>query len=108
MKGVGKLELIPKVVEYEVLRQLRLLEIRDELIRRGVRESDLPYLIVDVTDVFLSSKSRLVTSSLSKGLRIYATPLKGFGGLLKIELMPGRRFGTELSDYAKAWGGVGA
>ncbi len=107
VKGVGKLELIPKVVEYEVLRQLRLLEIRDELIRRGVRESDLPYLIVDVTDVFLSSKSRLVTSSLSKGLRIYATPLKGFGGLLKIELMPGRRFGTELSDYAKAWGGVG-
>ena len=107
VKGVGRLELIPKVVEYEVSRQLRLLEIRDELIKRGVKESDLPYLMVDATDVFLSSKSRLVSSSLSKGLRIYAAPLKGFGGLLKIELMPGRRFGTELSDYAKAWGGVG-
>jgi len=107
VKGVGRLELIPKVVEYEVSRQLRLLEIRDELIKRGVKESDLPYLMVDATGVFLSSKSRLVSSSLSKGLRIYAAPLKGFGGLLKIELMPGRRFGTELSDYAKAWGGVG-
>lgn len=107
VKGVGRLELIPKVVEYEVSRQLRLLEIRDELIKRGVKESDLPYLMVDATDIFLSSKSRLVSSSLSKGLRIYAAPLKGFGGLLKIELMPGRRFGTELSDYAKAWGGVG-
>jgi glutamyl-tRNA(Gln) amidotransferase subunit E len=107
VKGVGRLELIPKVVEYEVSRQLRLLEIRDELIKRGVKESDLPYLMVDATDVFLSSKSRLVSSSLSKGLRIYVAPLKGFGGLLKIELMPGRRFGTELSDYAKAWGGVG-
>lgn len=107
VKGVGKLELIPKVVEYEVSRQLKLLEIRDELIKRGVCESDLPYLVVDVTSVFSNSKSKLVSSSLSKGLKIYATPLKGFGGLLKRELMPGRRFGTELSDYAKAWGGVG-
>lgn len=107
VKGVGKLELIPKVIEYEVSRQLKLLEIRDELIKRGVRDDDLPYLIIDVTNVFLNSKSKLISSSLSKGLKIYATPLKGFSGLLKKELMPGRRFGTELSDYAKAWGGVG-
>lgn len=107
VKGVGKLELIPKVIEYEVSRQLKLLEIREELIKRGVCENDLTYLIVDVTNVFSNTRSKLVSSSLSKGLKIYATPLKGFGGLLKKELMPGRRFGTELSDYAKAWGGVG-
>lgn len=107
VKGVGKLELIPKVVEYEVMRQLKLLEIREELKRRGVSESDLPYTVRDVTELFTGSKSKLITSSLSKGLGVYAAALKGFSGLLKIELMPGRRFGTELSDYAKAWGGVG-
>ncbi|MEM2021046.1 MAG: Glu-tRNA(Gln) amidotransferase subunit GatE [Zestosphaera sp.] len=107
VKGVGRLELIPKVIEHEVARQLRLLEIKDELVRRGLSESDLPYVIEDVSKVFLSSRSKLITTSLSKGLGVYASPLKGFAGLLKTELMPGRRFGTELSDYAKAWGGVG-
>ncbi|MEM0014784.1 MAG: Glu-tRNA(Gln) amidotransferase subunit GatE [Zestosphaera sp.] len=107
VKGVGKLELIPKVVEYEVMRQLKLLEVKGELIRRGVSDSDLPCIIKDVTELFTGSKSKLIASSISKGLGVYATPLKGFAGLLKVELMPGRRFGTELSDYAKAWGGVG-
>ncbi len=107
IKGVSKLELIPKVIEYEVMRQLKLLEIRDELIRRGLKSEDLTYVVEDVTQAFANTKSNLVKNALSKGLKVYALPLKGFGGILKIEIQPGRRFGTELSDYAKAWGGVG-
>jgi Archaeal Glu-tRNAGln amidotransferase subunit E (contains GAD domain) len=33
--------------------------------------------------------------------------LKKFKGLLGKEVQPGRRFGTELADYARVWGGVG-
>ena len=33
--------------------------------------------------------------------------LYGFKGLLGVEVQPGRRFGTELADYARFWGGVG-
>jgi glutamyl-tRNA(Gln) amidotransferase subunit E len=107
IKGVDKLELIPKVIKYEVLRQLSLLKIRDELTRRGLRPEDIPEDFVDVTEVFANTSSRLVRTSLERGLRVYALPLPGFKGILGTEVCPGRRFGSELADYAKAWGGVG-
>jgi len=107
IKGVDKLELIPKVIKYEVMRQISLLKIRDELHRRGLRSEDVPDKFLDVTDVLRSSKSRIVRASIEKGMRVYVLPLPGFKGVLAIEVSPGRRFGTELSDYAKAWGGVG-
>ncbi len=106
VKGVGKLELIPEVVRYEALRQVRLLQIKDELLSRGVKEDRLIGEIVDVTGVLEGSGSRFIAKALRRGERAYAVLLKGFRGVLGVELQPGRRFGTELSDYAKAWGGV--
>ncbi len=106
IKGVQRLELLPKVIMYEVLRQLKLLEIKNELIRRGVREEDIQDRIYDVTNLFRDTKSRLISGNVSKGYKVYAACLKGFKGLLKLELQPGRRFGTELSDYARQWGGT--
>jgi len=107
IKGVSLLELIPKIVEYEAMRQLKLLEIRDELRARGVKEGDISEEIIDLTDVLKNSKSRLVRRALKSGGGVYGILLRGFKGILGIEVQPGRRFGTELSDYAKAWGGVG-
>ncbi|MEM0066683.1 MAG: Glu-tRNA(Gln) amidotransferase subunit GatE [Sulfolobales archaeon] len=107
VKGVEKLELIPKVITYEVVRQLSLLSIRDELLKRGLKPSDVPESFVDVTEVMKSCGSKMVRTNIEKGLRVYALSLPGFKGILGKEVCPGRRFGTELSDYAKAWGGVG-
>ncbi len=107
IKGVSKLELIPKVIRNEVMRQLTLLKIRDELRRRGVKREWLNYVITEVTDILRNCRSRLIRKSLSRGLKVFASPLKGFKGLLKVEVQEGRRFGTELADYARAWGGVG-
>ncbi len=106
VKGVDKLELIPKVVAYEVMRQLSLLGIKDELHRRGLRPEDVPDSFVDVTEVLKDCESRVVRSGVEKGMRVYALPLPGFRGILGTEVCPGRRFGTELADYARAWGGV--
>lgn len=106
IKGVSKLELIPEIVRNEVLRQLRLLEIKSELLKRGVREEDVIDEVIDITHLLEGTESKLVKRALKKGLRAYAIRLKGFRGLLGKEVQPGRRFGTELSDYAKAWGGV--
>ncbi len=108
IKGVQHLYLIPKVVELEALRQQRLLEIRDELLKRNVKPEDLKEEIVDVTEVFKNTSSKIIRKSLTTpGGGVYAVVLKGFKGLLGREVQPGRRFGTELSDYAKVWGGVG-
>jgi glutamyl-tRNA(Gln) amidotransferase subunit E len=108
IKGVQHLYLIPKIVEYEVQRQLKLLEIKDELLERGVSEADIDGAIVDVTEVFKTTQSKLIRKMLSQpNTVVLATKLPGFKGLLGREVQPGRRFGTELSDYAKAWGKVG-
>jgi glutamyl-tRNA(Gln) amidotransferase subunit E len=42
-----------------------------------------------------------------KGQKVLAVKLPKFGGILKRELMPDFRVGTELSDRAKFWGRVG-
>lgn len=107
VKGVDKLELIPEVIKYEVIRQLSLLKIREELQRRGLKPNDVPESFVDVSEVLKDCGSRIIKSSLERGMRVYALPLPGFKGILGTELSPGRRFGTELADYARAWGGVG-
>ncbi len=108
IKGVQHLYLIPKVVEYEALRQLRLLEIRDELKRRGIREEEITGEVRDVSEVFRNTKSKIIRKAISrKGSGVYAVVLPGFKGVLGREVQPGRRFGTELADYARVWGGVG-
>jgi glutamyl-tRNA(Gln) amidotransferase subunit E len=104
IKGVQDLELISKVVELEVQRQLKLLEIRDELKRRGV--ADVKGDIVDVSDIFKNTKSKIILQGLQRGHRVMALKLEGFAGLLGVEIQPGRRFGTELKDHAVVWGGV--
>jgi len=106
IKGVQDLDLIPEIIRREVMRQLNLLRIRDELRNRGVKEEDLDAPIVDVTPALSSSKSKLITRAFSKGERVYGMRVKGFSGVLGRELQPGRRFGTELADYAKVFGGV--
>lgn len=108
IKGVQHLYLIPKVVELEALRQQRLLEIRNELLRRNVKPEDLKEEIVDVTEVFKDTSSKIIRKSIATpGNGVFAIVLKKFKGLLGKEVQPGRRFGTELADYARVWGGVG-
>ena len=107
IKGVQKLELLPKVVEYEVMRQLSLLEIRDELRRRGVKPEDIREDFVDVTDAFKDSKSRVIRKALKRGGVVMAVKLPGFSGLIGREICPGRRLGTEMAERAMFWGRVG-
>ncbi|RLE89852.1 MAG: Glu-tRNA(Gln) amidotransferase GatDE subunit E [Thermoprotei archaeon] len=107
IKGVQKLELISKVIKYEVLRQYNLLKIRDELRKRGINKEDLEENIVDVTEHFQDTNCRVIKKVLKRNGRVLAIKLKGFKGLLGLEIQPKRRFGTELADYARAWTGIG-
>ncbi len=107
IKGVQRLDIIDKVIEYEVMRQLNLLKIRDELRRRGVtKEEILKEEPSDVTDILKGSESRLVKRVLRSG-KAMGVRLPKFKGLLGVQIMPNRRFGTELADYARFWAGVG-
>ncbi len=106
IKGVQELNLVSKVVEYEVQRQVKLLEIVDILKERGIKATDLIDEPLDVSDLFGETKSRIVKNALGKGGSVLALKLEGFAGCVGIELCPDRRLGTEMADHAKFAGGV--
>ena len=97
IKGVQSLDILDKIVEYEVLRQLNLLKIREELRRRDAKVDSEVY---DVGNVFKGTKSKI----LKKAGFIGAIKLNKFSGLVGAEIQPGRRLGTEFSDIAKNFG----
>ena len=101
MKGVQELDLLPVIVEREVERQVNLLKVRGELLKRNAR---VKTEIVDVTDLFLETASRVLKHTLGAGGVILAVRLEGFGGLVGRELQPSRRLGSEFSDHAKKSG----
>ena len=106
VKGVQDLDLIPKVIENEVLRQLKLLELREELKKRGLSADELRPEIVDATPIFAKTACKVIKKALKAGGIVLALRLPKLGGLLAKEIMPGHRFGKELSDIASAWSGL--
>jgi len=106
IKGVQKLNLVGRVVEYEVQRQLVLLEIQEELHRRGVKARQIKTDIQDVSALFRQCASKVIQAALARKEGIFALVLPGFAGLVGREIQPERRLGTEFADYARFWGGV--
>lgn len=96
IKGVQELDLIDKVIEYEVLRQKNLVEIRKELLSRN---AEVCSEIFDVSKIFESTNCKIL-----KGKRVKAILLRGFAGLMGKELQPGRRLGSEFADIARSFG----
>jgi len=107
IKGVQELDLISKVVEYEVQRQLGLIRIGQELKRMGAELEDSEQSFTDVSGIFKDTKCKVIRKALDKTERVSAVRLCKFAGFLKRELMPGVRLGTELADRARFWGRVG-
>ena len=97
IKGVQDLDLMPEMVEREVKRQIKLVEIREELKKRSANVPDTRY---DINELFKDTTSKIIASAPS----VIAIKLEGFNGLVGMELQPGRRLGTEFSSYAKKLG----
>jgi len=106
IKGVQELDLIDRIVEYEVMRQVNLLRVRDEMRARGITERDLDQEPVDVTELFKGTKSKVIARALEAGGKVLAVRLPRMKGLLGTYVQPGRRFGTEIADYVRFWSDV--
>ena len=103
LKGVQDLSLVEDLIEYEVDRQLALLDIREELQSRDASVSDP----IDVTTVFETTESSILRGVLDDGGSIRALRLGGFDGLVGREIQPDRRLGSELADHARRNGAGG-
>ncbi len=104
VKGVQKLDLIPKVIEYEMMRQYHLYNVATLLKEKGLDPDSSVGEYVDVTGLFERTSSKVVRSALDGGKRVYGIRLKGFSGLFKMEPYPSVRLGLELADMARAYG----
>lgn len=105
IKGVQDLDLIPKIIELEVIRQLNLLKIREELLKRGLRKEEIEREeIKEITDIFKDTKSKIIRKSIENGGVVFGLRLPKFKGLIGFEIQPNRRLGTEFADIAKKFG----
>jgi glutamyl-tRNA(Gln) amidotransferase subunit E len=106
IKGAQDLKTIPLWVEYEIIRQKALIELKSLVSKENISQE-----IIDVTDLFKNSESKVIKNALEKPPEkkgsVLCIKIPGFLGLTGKEIQPGRRVGTELSDYAKVYGGVG-
>jgi len=104
IKGAQALEEIQKLVENETARQKKLIEILGEMKKRGIKKEKKIPEIVDATRAFSKTESKLIRKIIEEGGKVLAICLPKFSGILGKELYEGRRFGTEISDYAKGAG----
>ncbi|UCG89823.1 MAG: Glu-tRNA(Gln) amidotransferase subunit GatE [Candidatus Heimdallarchaeota archaeon] len=102
LKGIQLLQLIPIAIDFEIQRQLGLISIQKELIKRDIQPQDVPLQTLDVTEVFSKTSSQVIQSALKRKERVLMLPIAGFQGLLGRELQPNKQFGTELSDRVKS------
>ena len=112
VKGAQELDVLDRLVDNEAKRQSAVAALAKKAPKK-VDASD----VVDVTALFAKASAPFIKKAISPGgtatanspnaVGAYAISLSGFAGLLGTELLENRRFGTELSAYAKAAAGVG-
>jgi glutamyl-tRNA(Gln) amidotransferase subunit E len=104
IKGCQELEMIGTIIEKEVERQIDLLNIM-KIINEGKKIGKIPESfageVTDITKVFSNTNCKFI-----KGKNVFGMRLSGMKGLLGTKTGE-KRFGTELSNYAKAKGVTG-
>ncbi|MDO8647995.1 MAG: Glu-tRNA(Gln) amidotransferase subunit GatE [Candidatus Diapherotrites archaeon] len=101
IKGCQDLEMLEELVRREMQRQEKLLELKKILSSKAKPEDFGKFEILELSEFFKNSENKLV-----KGKKIFGARIPKMKGLLGIELQPGRRFGSELSDQVKAKAGL--
>src|SRR3989344_2821339 len=106
IKGVQELEIIDEYVKREVQRQKSLLEIKEELAKRGAKKEILKSTAKDITPLFSSTEAKIIKNSILRNDKILALKLEKFAGIIGREVQPNRRLGTEFADHVKTKTGL--
>ncbi|MFQ5605915.1 MAG: Glu-tRNA(Gln) amidotransferase subunit GatE [bacterium] len=101
IKGVPRIPLIPHLIYNEALRQHSLLQIRQELHRRGITEKSFRAHSADVTHCLLKTSWEPIRQALKRGEQVHCVNLKGFNGILSHPTQTGKVFSKELSDRVR-------
>jgi glutamyl-tRNA(Gln) amidotransferase subunit E len=101
IKGVSRIPYIPRLTHFEALRQRNLLELREEMKKRGITKQSLETVPVDVMEIVSRSGFAPVRRALERNWRVTAVRLAGLRGILTFPLQPGRDFASEISDRVR-------
>ncbi|MFP4402941.1 MAG: Glu-tRNA(Gln) amidotransferase subunit GatE [Candidatus Woesearchaeota archaeon] len=101
IKGVQDLRQIPKIIEFEVERQLYLIDLKNKF-----KNYKLTNKFVDITNLLTETKCSVIKKAFEKKGVVYAIKINDFNGLFNAKIQTNKRFGTEISDYAKSKAGV--
>ncbi len=100
IKGLQEIDTVNIAIENEVERQLKLIGIKTSLLAKGASVGKA----TDLTKLLHSTDAKLIKDAVSAGGSVSGARLAGFAGSLGTEINPGRRLGSEISDYAKMAG----
>jgi glutamyl-tRNA(Gln) amidotransferase subunit E len=101
VKGVQKLNLLPKVVSYEAARQMGLFKIAVRLLE-GKTTAVPRCTHADVSSLMAESGSGVMRRQLKAGGKVVCVSAAGFAGFLGWEPLEGVRLGRELAELARA------
>ncbi|HSJ06613.1 MAG TPA: Glu-tRNA(Gln) amidotransferase subunit GatE [Longimicrobiales bacterium] len=112
IKGVHYHRRLPLLVHNEAFRQLNLLRVRAELLRRGMNPTDLgdpgvglPWerssLVADATRLAGHSGYAPLQRAVDRGDTVCAVRLPGFRGILRHPTQPGVTFDRELAERVR-------
>ncbi len=101
IKGVPRIPLIPLLVHNEAFRQLNLLEISDELSRRGINDSNFESDIRDVTGLLKDTQYSPISEALSRDLKAKCVLIRGYREILSTNTQPETTFSKEISDRVR-------
>jgi glutamyl-tRNA(Gln) amidotransferase subunit E len=98
IKGFQDVENIDKLIELEVERQKKLVELGKELNDNGEVVGD------NVTHIFEDTENEIVSTVLENDGAVYALKLPGMTGKMKMKISGERYVAKELVDYARNQG----
>jgi glutamyl-tRNA(Gln) amidotransferase subunit E len=106
VKGVQQLSLLPKVIEYEYLRQISLNKLAVQIQNKlSGKQKQVVSRIIDVTHILRRSNSLRVKHVLEENdSRFMALLIPDFKGILGLEFFPGIRLGKQLSELVRFYG----
>ena len=101
IKGVPRIPLIPLLIYNEALRQYSLLQIREELHRRGITEQTFRHTSAQVTQLLTGTSWDPIRRALKRGEKVFAVNLHGYLGILSHPTQSGKVFSKEISDRVR-------
>ncbi len=100
IKGVAHIKWIPLLTHNEAFRQVALLKIREELLKR-IKPSDWKMKVVELDYDRLKSSAHYILKAKDENKKLIAVNLPNFKGILSHFTQPGQMFSNEIADRLK-------